>query len=200
MVDAAEQKILDSVQGTVDEIMGKLDSGTSFEDLVREYGTDSGMKDEARLATGYSVHNDSILFDPAFQKAAMALEKIGDVSKPVVGQYGVHILQYLRDVPGGAAELTDDMKEEFRASLLSELRTEALNSALDEWVEAPGAIVFTEAGESWKIPAEETAEEAAPAEETASAEEAAPAEESAPAEEAAPAEETAPAEEAAPAE
>ena len=158
------------------------------------------MKDEARLATGYSVHNDSILFDPAFQKAAMALEKIGDVSKPVVGQYGVHILQYLRDVPGGATELTDEMKEEFRASLLSELRTEALNSALDEWVEAPGAIVFTEAGESWKIPAEETAEEAASAEETASAEEAAPAEESAPAEEAAPAEETAPAEEAAPAE
>ena len=71
-------------------------------------------------------------------------------------------------------ELTDEMKEEFRASLLSELRTEALNSALDEWM-AESGIVFTEAGESWKIPAEETAEET-PAEEAAPAEETAPAE------------------------
>ena len=39
----------------------------------------------------------------------MALEKVGDVSNPIVGQYGVHILQYLRDVPGGAVELTDEM-------------------------------------------------------------------------------------------
>ena len=168
MVDAAEQKILDSVQGTVDEIMGKLEGGTSFEDLIKEYGTDSGMQDESRLASGYAVHNDSIMFDPAFQKAAMALEKIGDVSKPVVGQYGVHILQYLRDIPGGAAELTDEMKEEFRATLLDEHRSDALNSALDEWI-AKSDIVYTEEGEKWKIPEEETAEEAAPEEEAAPA-------------------------------
>ena len=97
--------------------MGKLESGTPFVDLINEYGTDSGMKDEARLASGYPVHNDSILYDPAFQKAAMELEKIGDVSKPVVGQYGVHILQYLRDIPGGPVEFTDTIKAEIREKL-----------------------------------------------------------------------------------
>ena len=173
MVDAAEQKILESVQGSVDEIMGKLESGTPFTDLISEYGTDPGMENEDRLASGYPVHNESIMYDPAFQKAAMALEKIGDVSKPVVGQYGVHILQYLRDVPGGAAELTDEMKEEFRATLLDELRSEALNSAMDEWIAEPG-IVYTEAGESWKFTQEETAEGTA-SEGAAPAEEAAPA-------------------------
>ena len=173
MVDAAEQEILDSVQGTVDEIMGKLESGTSFVDLIKEYGTDSGMKDEARLASGYPVHNDSILYDPAFQKAAMELEKIGDVSKPVVGQYGVHILQYLRDVPGGATELTDEMKEEFRATLQEELINSKMSSAIIEWALAAD-IEYTEDGEPWKIDFAAEAESAA--EEAAAEEEAVPAE------------------------
>ena len=166
MVDAARNAILDSVRSTVDEINARLADGTSFDDLINEYGTDPGMKDETRRATGYLVHNDSILYDPAFAEAAMKLEKIGDISEPVVGQSGVHILQYLRDVPGGAVELTDDMREELRATLTAEMRNEALNTAIDEW-EKESDIVYTEAGEAWKVPAEEaSAEEAAPAEET----------------------------------
>ena len=124
------------------------------------------MEDDATRAEGYAVHKDSILWDPAFTEAAMALEKIGDVGEPVVGQYGVHILHYLRDIPGGAVELTDEMKEEFRSTMLSEIQNEALNSALDQWMEE-GNIVYTEAGEDWKLtdPAPAASEEA-PAEET----------------------------------
>ena len=164
MVDAAEQAILDSVQSSVDEIMAKLESGVSFDDLIKEYGTDPGMQNDATRAEGYAVHQDSILWDSAFTEGAMALEKVGDVGKPIVSQFGVHILQSLRDIPGGAAELTDEMKEEFRATMLSEIRNEALNTAIDQWYE-DAEIVYTEAGESWKVPAGEadTAEEAAAA-------------------------------------
>ena len=170
MVDAAKKAILDSVQPTVDEIMNKLASGTSFEDLIKEYGTDPGMKDDATRAAGYSVHANSILYDPAFTAAAMELEKVGDVGKPVVSQFGVHILQYLKDIPAGAAELTDEMKAEFAELLLSEAKSEALTTALDQWIEEPG-IVYTEEGEKWKFTeeAEEEAEEA-PAEESPAAE------------------------------
>ena len=169
MVKAAEQAILDSVSSTVDEIKAKLASGTSFDDLIKEYGQDPGMKDDATRAEGYAVHKDSILWDPAFTEAAMALEKIGDVGDPIVGQNGVHILHYLRDIPGGAVELTDEMKEEFRATLLQEIRAEALNSALDQWMEEAN-IVYTEAGEDWKLPdiTNVTSEEA-PAEEAGEA-------------------------------
>ena len=180
MVDAAKQAILDSVKATVDEIMDKLNAGASFDDLIKEYGKDPGMeKDETRTA-GYPVHNDSILWDPAFRDAAMALEKVGDTSEPVVGQHGVHILHYLRDIPAGAAELTDEMKDEFRETILHEMITEALHSAVDQWMDE-SEIVYTEAGEAWKRPEDEadeaTAEEAAvaPAEEAAEA----PAEEAA---------------------
>ena len=87
--------------------------------------------------------------------AAAALEKVGDVSEPILGQSGVHILKYLRDVPGGAVELTDAMIEEFRGTLQSEMESEMMATAVEEWINA-SEIVYTEAGESWKLVEEET--------------------------------------------
>ena len=150
MIEAAKQAILDSVRPTVDEIMAKLKEGVSFDDLILEYGTDPGMQDEATRSSGYPVHKDSIIWDPAFTAGAIALEKVGDVSEPVLGQYGVHILHYLRDIPGGAIELTEAMKKEFHDELLDEKRSEALSDALDKWMNET-EINYTEAGEAWKI-------------------------------------------------
>ena len=173
MVAAAKEAILESVKATVEEIKARLDGGASFDDLIKEYGKDPGMEDDTTRAEGYPVHNDSIRYDPAFKDAAMALEKVGDISEPVVGQYGVHILHYLRDIPGGAVELTDEMKDEFRETILHEMITETVHSAVDQWMDE-AEIVYTENGESWKLPEadedEETAEAAAaevPAEEAA---------------------------------
>ena len=168
MVEAARQAILDSVKDTVDEIRQKLADGASFEDLILEYGTDPGMQDDATRASGYSVHPYSIMFDQNFTEGVAALQAVGDVSDPVVSRFGVHILHYLRDIPGGAAELTDEMKEEVRATLLDEKVGAAFDELQDKWV-SESEIVWTEAGESWKIDvdalmAEET--ETAPAEET----------------------------------
>ena len=173
MIETAKKAILDSVQSTVDEIMAKLKDGASFDELIVEYGTDPGMQDEANRASGYSVHKDSIIYDPAFTAGAAALEKVGDVSEPIVGQYGVHILYYLRDIPGGAIDLTEEMKNEFHDDLLDQKRNAALNEAIDKWMEE-AVIAYTEAGEAWKVPdlteesaapeAEETPAEAAPAE------------------------------------
>ena len=118
-VAAAKQAVLDSVKETVDEIKAKFEAGTSFEDLIAEYGTDPGMQDPATLANGYSVHQDSIMWDPAFTEGAMALEKVGDMGEPVVGSYGVHILYYLRDVPAGAVEMTEEKAAAIRAELLN---------------------------------------------------------------------------------
>lgn len=174
MIKAAEAAVIADVQPKIDEIKAKLKDGASFDDLIQEYGEDPGMKDDTRRAEGYPVHADSIIYDPAFTAAAAALEKVGDVSEPIIGSSGVHILHYLRDIPGGPAELTDDIKEELREALQQQLDEEALTIALDQW-EAEAVIAYTEAGDPWKMPEQEQAEEPTP--------EAAPAEE-APAEEA----------------
>lgn len=176
MVDAAKQAILDSVKETVDEIKAKLDAGASFTDLINEYGTDPGMQTADKLAAGYPVHHDSILWDPAFREAAMALEKIGDVSEPVVGQSGVHILQYLRDIPEGAVEMTDEIRNELTAALLEEAKDQKLNELFVAWRDAADirytaegqaildASAAAEAELSAAVAGDETAEEA-PAEE-----------------------------------
>ena len=156
-VDAAKQAILDSVQGKVDEIKEKLAAGTSFEDLILEYGTDTGMQNEATRNSGYLVHANSIMFDSDFQNGAMALEKIGDISEPIVSQFGVHILKYLRDVPGGAAELTDEMK----AEIIQDLTSEQASQTVYQWMEqaeSAAEIIWTTAGEPWKIVEEAAAE------------------------------------------
>ena len=149
MVEAARQAILDSQKTALDEIKAKLDAGTSFEDLIAEYGTDAGMQDENNLKNGYSVHPESIFFDPAFTAAAAALEKVGDISDPIVTSFGIHILCYLRDVPAGALEMSDEEKEELRGTIEDERLSLAFSEYFDQWRET-AEIVWTAEGEDWK--------------------------------------------------
>ena len=132
-VDAAYDAILASVQSTIDEINGKLADGVPFADLVAEYGTDPGMTQEPNKTDGYSVSMDSIMFDPAFVKAAFSINEIGGVSDPVVGNYGVHIVCYVRDVPSGAVELTDEIKATLTETLLNNKESELFSAQLDTW-------------------------------------------------------------------
>lgn len=133
-VDAALAAILASRQKEIDDIYAKLESGESFESLIELYGTDPGMQDPEQLKNGYEVHKDSILYDPVFTAAAFSekMQKVGDVSDPVVGMYGIHILNYLRDIPGGPVEITAEMHDEMQASLMSEKFAAKLN----EWAES----------------------------------------------------------------
>jgi len=149
MVEAARQAILDSQKTAIDQIKAKLEAGTSFEDLIAEYGTDPGMQDENNLKNGYSVHPDSITYDTDFTQAAATLEKVGDVSEPVVSQFGIHILKYLRDVPAGALEMSSEEKEDLRAEIEEERLQLAFSEYFDSWV-ASADVVWTAEGESWK--------------------------------------------------
>ena len=150
MVEDARQAILDSQKDKIDEIKAKLESGVAFEDLIAEYGEDPGMQDENYLKNGYSVHPDSIAFDDNFTKAAAALEKVGDVSDPVVSQFGIHILYYLRDVPAGQLEMSDEEKAQLQSDIESERLSLAFSEYFDQWVETAD-IVWTSEGEAWKF-------------------------------------------------
>lgn len=149
MVDAAAQAVLDSVAEKVAEIKEKLAGGASFEDLIAEYGTDPGMDDEAKRAEGYMVHANSSEYDPAFHQAAMALEKIGDISEPVLSNFGVHILKYVRDVSGGAIAMPEAARAEMTAGAQNTKANLILGALIAEWTEQSD-IAWTQAGEAWK--------------------------------------------------
>ena len=150
MVEAARQAILDSQKETLDAISAKLESGVAFEDLIAEYGTDPGMQTESNLKNGYSIHPDSIIYDAAFTKAAAALEKVGDVSDPVVSSFGIHILYYLRDIPAGAIEISEEEKEQLKSDIESERLSLAFSEYYDQWL-ASSDVVWTAEGEAWKF-------------------------------------------------
>lgn len=155
-VDAAYNAIIASVQPTIDEINQKLSEGTPFAELVAEYGTDPGMEREPEKTDGYSVHMDSIVWDPAFVKAAFSVEKVGDVAAPVVGSYGVHIVQYTRDVPSGAVEFTEEVKNTIQDELLSQKENELFESTINEWKSA-SVIAYSEEAQAM-LPAADEAE------------------------------------------
>ena len=144
-MDAAYQAIIASVQPTIDEINQKLSEGVAFADLIVEYGTDPGMEQEPNKSLGYSVHQDSILWDPAFVKAAFSVNNVGDVAEPVLGSYGVHIVQYTRDVPAGPVEYTADVQLALHEEALSAKEGELFSATMNEWLNAAEVSYSAEA-------------------------------------------------------
>lgn len=158
-VENARLAILAAVQPTVDEINQKLAEGAAFADLIPQYTSDPGMDTAEEIATGYEVHMDSTNWVIPFRDAAFTVDNIGDVTAPVVTDYGVHILQYVADIPGGPVELTGDLMETLRSTLLEPQQSTKLNETMSQWM-AEAEIVYSAEALTFMV-VEETTEEAA---------------------------------------
>lgn len=136
---------LASVKEKTDDIYDRLKQGESFEDLIREYGEDASFENESFFTTGYQVHRDSILWEDAFVEAAFGddMQEAGDYSEPVVFGDQVHILYYLKDVPEGAVELSEDLAEALRGEIYVEKANVKMEERLAQLKEA-AEIVYTE--------------------------------------------------------
>jgi parvulin-like peptidyl-prolyl isomerase len=164
---AAKQAILDSVKNKTEDIKTRYAAGEDFAALIAEYCTDPGMTSEPAKTDGYSVHKDSILYDPTFVAAAFSpeMQKVGDISLPVVSSFGVHILHYTRDIPGGPVALTDELKATLRSEMEKTRKDGALPKAIDEWkkaskIEYTGLVpTFAPAPEATPEPAAEATQE-----------------------------------------
>ena len=78
-----------------DSVEAMLKSGTPFAELVKKYSDDK-----------FSVADDGVLkpfgagkMVPAFENAAFALKKPGDVSEPIQTDYGFHIIKLIEKMP-----------------------------------------------------------------------------------------------------
>ncbi|MDD3213076.1 MAG: peptidylprolyl isomerase [Eubacteriales bacterium] len=143
-VDNAKADILTSLQDKTTEIYDKIAQGEDFDALIAEYGvnadgtaSDPGMT-SGDYPNGYEVALASTSFVPEFVEAAFSIDEIGGVSAPYVSDYGVHIVKYMGDVPAGPVELTDELKESIRSSLL----TDKNSAAMDAW-QAAADIQYT---------------------------------------------------------
>ncbi|NLD33502.1 MAG: hypothetical protein GX653_01165 [Clostridiales bacterium] len=144
MVDDARQAAINSRKADIDAILDRLSKGEAFENLIKEYGQDPGMQDEQNLANGYNVHRESVIWDPVFTAAAFSdkVQQVGDVSDPVLGTSGIHILKYLRDVPSGLI-MTDAIRAEITDYLRATKENAAFTEALSTW-QQEYTIVYNE--------------------------------------------------------
>ncbi len=107
--------------------------GADFSALAKEYSEDPGMPEE-----GYPVSLATDNFVPEFTKAAMSLQKPGDVSLPSRSVYGYHILQYAAEIPEGPVAL-DTVREALKAALLAGKQEAAYTALETEWL--AGAVI-----------------------------------------------------------
>ena len=134
--DEALQNILASKKAEIDDIYARLENGEDFEALIAQYGQDPGMQSEANLKEGYAVHPESILWDADFTSGAFSnkMQKPGDTSDPIVTSFGVHVLHYLRDIPGGNVELSDEISSTIEQYLASQKTSAVFSEVLDGWL------------------------------------------------------------------
>lgn len=144
-VEAAKAALLAHHQKEIDDIYARLENGETFESLISVYGTDPGMQNEDYLKNGYAVHADSIMWDAAFTTGAFSekMQAPGDVSDPVIGSYGIHILYYLRDIPAGPVELSDSIRSQIEEYLTSVKSNEVYAEVVEEW-KANHEVVYNE--------------------------------------------------------
>ena len=156
----ARDAILNSKKEAIDDIYARLEAGENFTALIEEYNKDPGMNDEGRLADGYHVHRDSLVWDPVFTEAAFSEKMVipGDVSDPVVGKNGIHILYYLRDVPAGTKEMTDSIRSEIETYLTTSKKNTIFIETMAEW-QAQHEIVYNQEALDALMPAPAVTEE-----------------------------------------
>lgn len=124
-------ELIKEVQPKVDEVVAKIKAGEDFQGLIDTYGEDPGMKSGDTATTGYYVAAGAS-FEKTFLDAALALKSVGDVSDPVLGSFGYHIIRYEADVPSGTVDF-ETVKETLSAEALKTAQQDAFTKALDEW-------------------------------------------------------------------
>ena len=97
------------------------------------------MTREPVATNGYAVAADSTAWDPAFTEGAMSIAEVGQISAPVYGSYGIHIIYYLADITPGAVPF-EELREEAESNALQDKLTDTYQAQIDAWVEEANPV------------------------------------------------------------
>ena len=137
-VTEATDKAFANIDEKADAVLAQLaEEGADWQKIMDENNEDEGMKDNEK---GYAVATGMTNFDAAFVDAAMALEKIGDISPKTKGSYGYYIIRYESDEAEGPIAL-DAVKETLSSSLLTTKQNDAYEATKAQWVDEAGIKV-----------------------------------------------------------
>ena len=127
--EALYTELLPQAQQVIDE----FEQGADFDSLIEKYNADPGMQNEPTASNGYAVSAGSTAWDPAFTEGAMSIEAVGQISAPVYGSYGIHIIYYLSDITPGPVPL-EDIEGAVREAALTDKVNDTYNAQVEAWV------------------------------------------------------------------
>lgn len=125
------------------EVIDAFNAGTDFDALMEKYGEDPGMTTEPNKTQGYAVSEGSTYWESAFTEGAMSIAEVGQISEPVRGSNGIHIIYYMSDITPGAVPF-EDVSEEVAKQALSDKVTETYNNQVTAWIEEAAPTYFVE--------------------------------------------------------
>jgi peptidyl-prolyl cis-trans isomerase C len=105
------------------EIRARLVAGEDFAALAKEVSDDPSAKNNGGALGFFPAEQ----MDPAFSKAAFALQKEGELSEPVRSSFGYHVIRLDGRMPGGA--LTFDQA---KRGIVKDARERFIDSRRDE--------------------------------------------------------------------
>ena len=106
----------------IDGIKERIDNGTKFEELARQYSEDGSANNGGDL--GWVNPGDTV---PPFEKAMNALG-LGEISEPILSPFGWHIIQVLE------RRQQDMTKEASRLKARQEIRARKSEEAYQDWI------------------------------------------------------------------
>ncbi len=106
----------------IDGIKERLDNGTKFEDMARQYSEDGSANNGGDL--GWVNPGDTV---PPFEKSMNALG-LGEISEPILSAFGWHIIQVLE------RRQQDMTKEATRLKARQEIRARKAEEAYQDWI------------------------------------------------------------------
>lgn len=129
---------------TAEEVIAKFNDGADFQSLIDEYNADPGMQSGLSAEIGYAVtETDSSYWEQAFTDGAMSIANKGEISAPVYGSNGIHIIYYMDDIPAGEVAL-DEIRADVEEDALEDKLQTTYDDQISAWMEEMNVQYFYE--------------------------------------------------------
>jgi len=136
---AANNQAKQNIQAKTDEVYALVTAeDADFDALLAQYNEDVNAP-----AQGYAVGEGVTNYVSEFTAAAMALTEVGQVSQPVLTEYGYHILQYTGDLAEGAVPL-DQVRDALEPEVRTTKEDEAYTAAMNQWISEAQVTTYPE--------------------------------------------------------
>lgn len=132
---------LKKIKSKADTVLGKAEDGEDFNALITKYNDDTGMESMLNLG-GYLVYEGQDSFVPAFESAALALKKEGDISGLVSTDYGYHIIRAEKIYEAGYEVPLKDAKTLIEPAATDNIKQEVWDAAISSLKEKYNVQTF----------------------------------------------------------